>query len=121
MPSSQTDEHLSTDFNPRYNAPEVFTQRCKPIQRVEMKKCDIWAFGLLAWEILLHGRSYTADLSDGCETSPRENPIKYLDPDEVLSSALHAAKFSTRGTDVIQRAISSTFSNEPSTPIRAYG
>ena len=93
-----------------YNAPEVFNQKCKPIRRAEMKKCDIWAFGLLAWEVLLYGKVYTATLSDSREPLFNENAATYVNSDEVLSSALNTATASTeridsRSVDDIQRAI----------------
>jgi serine/threonine protein kinase len=89
-----------------YNAPEVFNQKSRPIPRVELKKCDIWAFGLLAWEVLLHGHHYTAnipghDIADLDDESTRAT----LDPAKILSSALSTVGVATKGTDDIQRAI----------------
>ena len=42
----------------RYNAPEVAHQRNQPIPADQLHKCDIWAFGLCAWEILADGQVY---------------------------------------------------------------
>ncbi|KAJ5218351.1 uncharacterized protein N7498_000450 [Penicillium cinerascens] len=41
-----------------YNAPEVAHQRNQPIPADQLHKCDIWAFGLCAWEILADGQVY---------------------------------------------------------------
>lgn len=30
-----------------------------PISKSELHKCDVWAFGLLAWEVFLDGKEYT--------------------------------------------------------------
>lgn len=42
----------------RYNAPEVAQQKDNPIPLEQLHKCDIWAFGLCAWEILANGQLY---------------------------------------------------------------
>lgn len=42
----------------RYNAPEVPRQETTQISPENLHKCDIWAFGLLVWEILKDGGRY---------------------------------------------------------------
>jgi hypothetical protein len=44
-------------FN-RYNAPEVQSQTVRNLEPKSLHKCDIWAYGLLLWEILADGASY---------------------------------------------------------------
>ncbi|KAJ5368842.1 uncharacterized protein N7496_008602 [Penicillium cataractarum] len=51
-----------------YNAPEVADQKDKPILIEQLHKCDIWAFGLCAWEILANGQLYF-------QRSWRRNPL----------------------------------------------
>ncbi|KAJ5102940.1 hypothetical protein N7532_003469 [Penicillium argentinense] len=41
-----------------YNSPEVAQQKTQPILVENLHKCDIWAFGLCAWEILADGQVY---------------------------------------------------------------
>lgn len=49
---------LSTNPSHRYNAPEVAQQKLAPIEWENLHKCDIWAYGLLVWEILANGEIY---------------------------------------------------------------
>ncbi|RYP44848.1 hypothetical protein DL768_008747 [Monosporascus sp. mg162] len=42
----------------RYNAPEVHDQNIFPIDRAAMTQCDIWAFGVLVWELCLQGEDH---------------------------------------------------------------
>ncbi|KAJ5151046.1 uncharacterized protein N7482_010298 [Penicillium canariense] len=51
-----------------YNAPEVAEQNEQPIPIEQLHKCDIWAFGLCAWEILADGQLYF-------QRSWRKNPL----------------------------------------------
>ena len=46
-----------SNFN-RYNAPEVQSQKVRNLEPKGLYKCDIWAYGLLLWEILADGASY---------------------------------------------------------------
>ncbi|KAL7791603.1 hypothetical protein V8C43DRAFT_322341 [Trichoderma afarasin] len=41
-----------------YNAPEVQDQDTFPIDRAAMPQCDVWAFGLLVWELCLLGEDH---------------------------------------------------------------
>jgi ankyrin repeat protein len=59
---------LEANTPTRYNAPEVADQKDKPIPIEQLHKCDIWAFGLCAWEILANGQLYF-------QRSWRRNPL----------------------------------------------
>ncbi|PVH93643.1 hypothetical protein DM02DRAFT_502175, partial [Periconia macrospinosa] len=86
----------------RYNAPEVFNQKLKPIPRMELKKCDVWAFGLLAWEVLLDGAFYLNHVAGQTNMALDDSAQKNFEPGQVLLSAISSAQV---GTDDIQRAI----------------
>jgi hypothetical protein len=58
----------------RYNAPEVFMQDQRAIHSSRLQQYDIWAYGLLVWEIFLHGAAYF-------------NPIWRKDPKFAASDA----------------------------------
>jgi serine/threonine protein kinase len=45
------------DFS-SYNAPEVFLQDLYGLEPAKLHKCDIWAYGLLVWEIFAEGQKY---------------------------------------------------------------
>jgi serine/threonine protein kinase len=62
----------------RYNAPEVFMQDQSAIHSSRLHQCDIWAYGLLVWEIFLHGAAYF-------------NPAWRKDPKFAASDALGAS------------------------------
>ncbi|KAJ6103208.1 hypothetical protein N7486_005635 [Penicillium sp. IBT 16267x] len=86
---SSTPEKRAQYFGTKlYNAPEVAAQKEQLIPIEQLHKCDIWAFGLCAWEILADGNvyfqrswqndlaykrppSYTASTSDA-SSKPRE-------------------------------------------------
>lgn len=86
----------------RYNPPEVFRQLEQRIPRTQLTRCDIWAFGLLAWEVLLNGTYYTSYLTSMTDDCCAGNPPDDIGPNTILASALSAAR---TGTDDIQRAI----------------
>lgn len=69
---------------------------------MELKKCDIWAFGVLAWEVLLDGRCYTSQLTGLVDGDSEASMFENIDPAMIVVSAMLSARV---GTDVIQRAI----------------
>ena len=75
--------------------------------RVDLKKCDVWALGLAAWEILLQGRLYTDIWYNefGTQVPLEDNAARSLNPDKALSSALQSAMIATQGTDDIVRGM----------------
>ncbi|KAA8899143.1 kinase-like domain-containing protein [Sphaerosporella brunnea] len=56
------DEHQHKRYcgTSRYNAPEVADQShdARSSQDLDLQKCDIWAYGLLMWEVLKDGDCY---------------------------------------------------------------
>ena len=53
-----------------YNAPEVARQKDQPISIDQLHKCDIWAFGLCAWEVLANGQVYKYSLPLSTSAKP---------------------------------------------------
>ncbi|KAF2848106.1 ankyrin [Plenodomus tracheiphilus IPT5] len=101
-PDSDTHRSALYRGTNRYNAPEVFLQSEKRILQTEMRKCDVWAFGLLAWEVLLDGIHYTNRVAGMTDDHSAGHPPSTLEPDAILTLALSATRTST---DDIQRAI----------------
>ncbi|KAK4199630.1 putative serine threonine protein kinase [Triangularia verruculosa] len=62
-----------------YDAPEVKNQDACTIQRSDLARCDIWAFGLLLWEACIWGACYT--------TWIRQNGPENYDAGELLNMA----------------------------------
>jgi hypothetical protein len=69
-----------------------------------LKRCDVWAFGLLAWEVLLNGISYTTQTNGVAEGCPcdGEGEVDHSGYSKILESAMLSIRI---GTDDIQRAI----------------
>ena len=72
---------VAEDFS-RYTPPEAATQSRFPIPQELLPRCDIWAYGLLVWEILANGAEYF-------DPEWRRNP-KYARSETGISSATSA-------------------------------
>lgn len=74
---SADDEDLVYRGTTIYNAPEVHKQAVKAIKKFMLPRCDIWAFGLLALEVVVDGDVYTDHLGDEIYFNPtlvHDNP-----------------------------------------------
>lgn len=91
--------------HPSYNAPEVKTQDLFPIERKDLSKCDIWAFGLMVWEACLGGQEYTSWLAHhghGHVDKEDQNPI---DPLKLLDCAKQCMPSKQLGTAMFIRLV----------------
>ncbi|KAF2813271.1 kinase-like protein [Mytilinidion resinicola] len=89
---SNYEEELKYRGTALYNAPEVRNQRQAPIPRNMLRKCDIWAFGLLAWEVLLDGEIYSNRIHNDYEIYDRTQLSGESHAKQVLSTALGSAR-----------------------------
>ncbi|KAI9685290.1 MAG: hypothetical protein M1822_004663 [Bathelium mastoideum] len=89
-----TDERQLTpryDGTPLYNAPEVSTQHINQVASTQLYKCDVWAFGLLAWETLLNGDRYIKYITPGREAGEAaKNPPNGGEFSSILQLAKNA-------------------------------
>ena len=68
-----------------YNAPELYTwDGSSPI---DLFKCDIWAFGLLVWEIFLRGKYYFDSLLPSSACARSDQNFGPIDPIILLTTA----------------------------------
>ncbi|KAM0252319.1 hypothetical protein ACHAQJ_007812 [Trichoderma viride] len=71
-----------------YNAPEVHDQDIFPIYRAAMPQCDIWAFGLLVWELCLQGEDHVSYSNRSWPEAEHQMTDQRLDPADVRRYAL---------------------------------
>ncbi|OJD40378.1 ankyrin repeat domain protein [Diplodia corticola] len=83
LPNGKHLQYKGTDI---YNAPEVQKQPTGPIERHYLLKCDVWAFGLLALEVFLHGKRY--DIHFSLPSMPKES----TEQDEWFNNLLAIAQ-----------------------------
>jgi hypothetical protein len=106
-------EHLIFD---RYNAPEVACQTTKVIASEDLPKCDIWAYGLLVWEILIDGahyfdKSWTNDPSHLCrlgcvEGACVDTSYENFDKSQLRELAIKSTKNSYQDASMSEFCIS---------------
>lgn len=102
---SQSNEIIKYGGTLLYNAPEVKTQDLFPIERKDLSKCDIWAFGLMVWEACLGGQEYTSWLAHhghGHVDKEDQNPI---DPLKLLDYAKQCMPAKQLGTAMFIRIV----------------
>ncbi|KAF3807344.1 Serine/threonine-protein kinase ppk21 [Colletotrichum gloeosporioides] len=103
--ASQSDEIVKYGGTLLYNAPEVKTQDLFPIERKDLLKCDIWAFGLMVWEACLGGQEYTtwlANHGNGHVDKEDQNPF---DPLKLLDYAKQCMPAKQLGTAMFIRIV----------------
>ncbi|KAF4920067.1 Ankyrin repeat domain-containing protein 2 [Colletotrichum viniferum] len=88
-----------------YNAPEVKTQDLFPIERRDLLKCDIWAFGLMVWEACLGGQEYTTWLTNHGHKHVETIDRNHIDPSKLLHYAKQCMPAKQLGTAMFIRIV----------------
>jgi hypothetical protein len=79
-----------------YNAPEVQNQDTYPIERADLPKCDVWAFGFLVWEACIGGKEYLDYVAEQRQTTQGGGNDDTIKPAELL----RLAKLSIPGANI---------------------
>lgn len=106
---------------PLLNAPEVRDRNNQVRGAHSLYKCDIYSFGLLAWELILCGARFISTLGDSVSTEDStlaSLQLKTLPKDELLLRSITSLK-ERHGTDedyliqVISRALQGSLRDNP--------
>ena len=98
-----------------YNAPEVQKQDTYPIDRADLPKCDVWAFGLLLWEACIGGEEYLTYAEEHRKTTQTGGNDDTIKPAELLQLAKRSVPGGSLGVPMFLRiTLHKTIQEDPS-------
>lgn len=97
----------------RYNAPEVEGQTDSPVDRADLPKCDIWAFGLLVWEACIGGQEYLSYLKENQLTADAQVNEPGFDPGDLLQIARRSITWKLGPPMFLRIALQMTLQKDP--------